>query len=366
MLRTTICCSLALTLIAARAPADNGKPVPQPLLYFPLTPVWTTELPAAPAGAPAYDDTTAYIAMTNGALVAVGLADAKIRWSIDSLAAGDLAIGSGLLFVPGFGAIQARSSSDGALKWQIETSTKVSGPIVWDAGWLIAATDLGELLALRADDGTVVWRATLDARMRARPALASEHLYVPLDDGRVIAFALRTGKVVWTYKLDDAASDVLALGDRLFVGSKDNYFYCLDAATGRTNWRVRTGADVVGTPVADRTRVYFVSLDNMLRAVNRSNGVLQWIQPLPLRPPAGPQLVGDLLMVSGVSVNIRGFFTKEGRAAGDYGAPAELVAPPHYMRAVPGLSAAPILMLLMIDDQRTPRLEAMTSELPII
>lgn len=297
----------------------------------------------------------------------MALADAKVRWSIEADALGGLACGSGLLFVPRDGEIEARSTDDGAVKWRADIGGKVTSPLVWDEGWLIAATDQGEVIALRADNGAVVWRAAVaPATMIARPALAGERLFVPLDDGRVVAFMLTTGTLAWERKLGGAAADILALEDRLFVGSRDNFFYCLDPATGKKKWAMRTGADVIGAPAVDRRQVFFVALDNVLRSLNRRDGHIEWQQPLPLRPPAGPLLLDDILLISGVSVNLRAFLIKTGAPAGDYAAPADLATPPHYADAVPGAGAAPLLILLLIDDSGTARFEAFTSELPII
>ena len=60
--------------------------------------------------------------------------------------------------------------------------------------------------------------------------------------------------------------------DRLYLGSDDNFFYSLSANDGVVRWRWRTGADVVGAPVADARRVYFTSLDNVLRALDLGSG----------------------------------------------------------------------------------------------
>ena len=46
------------------------------------------------------------------------------------------------------------------------------------------------------------------------------------------------------------------------------------------------GADIVGAAVHDEVRVYFVSMDNVLRALDAGTGAQRWKKPLPLRPIA--------------------------------------------------------------------------------
>jgi outer membrane protein assembly factor BamB len=188
-------------------------------------------------------------------------------------------------------------------------------------------------------------------------------VYVPLADGRVVALALATGDPIWERKLGGSAADVLALEDRLFVGSKDNFFYCLDSAKGKVKWRWRTGGDIAGAAVVDESRVYFLSLDNVLRALQRGNGVLQWQRPLPTRPSWAPLLMGDVLLVAGVSPDLRGYGTKDGQPVGDLAAGAELLAPPHYVAAGPGTDTTPMLVILSSDGQGA-RLAALKGKAP--
>ena len=46
----------------------------------------------------------------------------------------------------------------------------------------------------------------------------------------------------------------------------------LETGGRRDDWCFQVGAAVVGRPVADATHVYFVALDNLLRAHDRKNG----------------------------------------------------------------------------------------------
>ena len=77
---------------------------------------------------------------------------------------------------------------------------------------------------------------------------------------------------------------------------------------------VKTGADLLGLPVLDERRVYFIALDNLLRGHNRNNGTMLWKRVLPMRPFTGPLLSGETLIVPGVAAELHAFKHADRRA----------------------------------------------------
>ena len=300
-------------------------------------------LDAAPAAAPGLDTNSAYVALRDGRLVAVDLQSGRVRWSQELPTSFAPETGDGLVFVMGGDDLTALTA-DGKPAWRLPVAGGFSAPLRWDAGWLIASAASGDVLAIRARDGHVVWTMRLGSPVRARPALAAERVYLSLEDGRVAALNLLTGVTEWERTLGGTPGEVLALEERLYVGSRDKFFYCLATADGDRKWRWRTGGSVLAAPVVDAERVYYTSLDNVLRAMNRSNGWLAWDVGLPLRPSGGPLLVGRLLFVAGVAAEVRAYRTRDGAEAGAFNAPAELAAPPQVLPGTSDLLAAVVLL----------------------
>lgn len=317
-------------------PATNPPgevPADEPL-KFPLHAAWTATLADFPSFPPAYDTGFGYFALRNDQLAAISLQDGIAAWSVECPTSSAPVAGGGLVFTAGAAGIESRSQKDGQLVW----TRPIEGPVTslyWDTGWLIAATDKGPLLVARATDGEVLWQRDLGAPLHTAPALAGDRLYVSLKDGRIIALSLQTGDEVWTHTLDKPGAGILALAERLYVGSLDDWFYCLDTKDGKRKWRWRNDADVVGMPVIDTRRIYFVALDNMLRALNRGGGSLYWKRALPMRPSSGPLLTETLLIVPGLAAELHGFAMADGAPAGDFvlkgsqGEELQLAAPPH-------------------------------------
>ena len=116
----------------------------------------------------------------------------------------------------------------------------------------------------------------------------------------------------------------------------DDSFYCLAAKDGKVIWRWKTGADVIGTPAIDAKRIYFVSLDNVLRALDRDSGSVRWQKPLPMRPATGPLLTGWTIVVAGSAAELHAFSSEfNGQPMGDLilrspqNQEMQLAAPPH-------------------------------------
>ena len=77
-------------------------------------------------------------------------------------------------------------------------------------------------------------------------------------------------------------------------GSADKYFYCLDADDGEIDWASAIGRRVRGRRHADDAHVYFASLDNLLRAFDRTQRrAAAGSDGVPFRPIAGPVVVGS-------------------------------------------------------------------------
>jgi len=309
--------------------------------------VWTLALNNPLAFAPAYDNTLAYFAIAGDRLVCYDLRSGKQQWLVSAPAQIDPVAGGGMVFLREPDALTARHSSDGSVAWELPFAEPLAVRPVWDNGWLVAATKAGSVLAFRATDGQLLWSRDIGSPAHAMPALAGEHVYIPTADRRVVALRVDTGAPVWERRLGGPADEILALDERLYVGSEDNFFYSIQTRDGRVAWRWQTGGDVIGLPVVDEHRVYFVALDNVVRALNRGSGVQQWMKTLPLRPTTGPVRAASGLVVTGLAPSLRVFNLTDGAAAGEIPAPPEVAAPPYVFEDA--VTKLPLLLVITRD-----------------
>jgi outer membrane protein assembly factor BamB len=312
-----------------------------------VQPLWTLALNNLLVAPSAYDETHAFFSIEGDRLVAYDLVSGEQRWLVSARPLMEPATGDGLVFLVEPENLTALRATDGSIAWQLPLESRPAVPPVWDNGWLIVGTDSGELIAFRAMDGELIWRRDLKSAAHGRPGLAADRVYAPTTDGRIVALRVETGEPVWERRIGGAPNDVLALDNRIFAGSTDSFFYCLLAKDGVVDWRWRTGGDVIGLPIADARLVYFVALDNVLRALNQKTGGQQWMRPLPMRPAWGPVAVGSTVVVAGLTASVRGFAMKDGAPAGEMTATSEVATQPHGFED-PALHR-PMLLITMRD-----------------
>jgi len=306
---------------ASPAPAKASKSRPAPLPPLPLFPLrlrWAAELEGPPSAGIATDDQRVFVPLATGGVIAASVDNGAVAWKSDVSTTVRPAVADDHVYVVGGDALHALDVASGRSVWRVAVAATVSAPVVARSGWVIAALDTGEVIALRGADGTEVWRQKLGAAVVATPAIDGDRLYLPGADGTVRTLDVATGSEIWTQTLGGSIVTIAPLGGRVYVGSTDNYFYCLDDKQGRVRWRWRAGSDPVGAPIADDERVYFTSLDTVVRALDRGHGAQRWRQPLPWRPRTGPIRIGNTLVASGIAVDLRGYAMETGKQVGEY------------------------------------------------
>jgi outer membrane protein assembly factor BamB len=291
-----------------------------------LDPRWTVSFDTPAAAAAGFDQEAAYVPLEGGTLIAIDLERGQVRWQTRLATAMTPATGDGMVFAAAAdGNVSAIDQRSGRVVWRTTLPDAPAGRLYWDSGWVLASTATGDLIALRAQDGGVLWRQALGARLAVRPSPSGDHLYVALDDGRLAALSLETGEPLWTQPLDQEVTGLLALEEQLLVGTRANLLHSISVDRGRIRWSQRAGADVMGAPVVDEQLIYFVAFDNVLRALNRSNGNLRWTRNLPSRPSGGALRADDVVLVPFSTTDIGAYLATTGapaftiRAAGELG-----------------------------------------------
>jgi outer membrane protein assembly factor BamB len=317
---TTICCSALALLALAKTPV--------PLALVPLRPLWRLALNSHVTFPGTFDASRGFFAIEGNRLVAYDIASGKQLWLVEAHPVHQPAAADDLVFVAEADGVVALHATDGQHAWRASFAAPIAVRPSAAHGWLVAATKTGDLVALRASSGEIVWQQHVGSPLHAPPTIRGNRLYGPTTDSRIVAYELETGQPLWERRIAGSPNEILALDERLYAGSTDNFLYCLMTGDGRIDWRWRTGGDVSSAAVADARAVYFVSFDNVLRALNLVSGGQYWMKPLPFRPTSGPLLAGGTIVVAGQSPTIKTFNARDGAPGVDIPAGDEVATPP--------------------------------------
>ena len=188
--------------------------------------------------------------------------------------------------------------------WTNHAGSLVEFPPSIGFGRLYFSTNAGRMMAVNLKTGKTAWTYESHRCVAATPAIGRrEHGTIyeaflnrpPCNatsgghgvDGEVIAFAAGFGKIRWQKTIGPSESSPLLLGNRLYVGDWRGDVWALDARTGRTIWRTRTGGAVKGAVAAAGGRLYVGSYDGHVYCLSPESGKVLW------RSAAQPRLYGS-------------------------------------------------------------------------
>ncbi len=294
---------------------------------LPTLPVWTVEIPAPPVSAPLVCGDRLILGLKTG-VFARRVTDGSEVWTAKIAVDGPIATSGDLVIAPEQQDLHAINAATGAVVWTKRTGRLTAPPLLTDDTLVVAA---GEMLRLlRLADGEEIWSRDVGV-VKQRPAVLGSRLYAAAADGRLLALDLASGTPIWEHDVGAEPSEPLPYAKRVFVGSSKGHFCSLREDNGQEDWCFSVGATVVGAAAADDSHVYVVALDNLIRALNRTSGSMNWRKDLRYRPSTGPVLLGGIVTAPGVTSRMLAFNAATGAQAGQLVLDRILGAPPVFL-----------------------------------
>ncbi len=123
----------------------------------------------------------------------------------------------------------------------------------------------------------VQWTYSVGLEMSGSPAVADGKVYIGSWDKKFYCLDATTGVKLWEYLtgLEITSSPAIVNG-KVYIGSNDGKVYCFDANTGEKLWDHITGADVVSSPTIVDGNVYVGSRDHNVYCLNAETGANIW------------------------------------------------------------------------------------------
>jgi outer membrane protein assembly factor BamB len=102
-------------------------------------------------------------------------------------------------------------------------------------------------------------------------------------------------------------------GSRIYYGTVDYRFLCVDVNTGEKLWTFNTLSENKATPSLDSQMVYWASLDSSIYAVDKFSGTLQWKITTGCHINSTPLLSDSILLIGSWDTHLYALHKKTGR-----------------------------------------------------
>lgn len=329
-MRTLLPALLAAAAIAAAC--ATGSPVVVPPAPFPMLPAWTSVVPGTIEGRLATDGTRVFVATSDGTVRALSRLSGALLWEMKDRP-GLLDANAAVVIVRNAqGTVWALDPVTGSARWKQESG--IAGaipPVLFEQLVLVAGTGAA---ALGVKDGKPAWTSD-EGIATTLPVGHGAYVLVGEKDGGLRCRDAATGATRWRFATGSALFAPALVDDheRVLLGTADRRFLSLRLDKGEERWTWKLGADVHMPPATLGSLVLFTTHEDVLYALERSNGHMAWRASLPSRPLSGPLLYGGAVLVACYGQRpgetfVVGFDGLTGKRLGDLKAPGEVQSAP--------------------------------------
>ncbi len=242
------------------------------------------------------------------------------------------------------GRIFKTSLQTGISKWSRFVGFVESSPVLYDNDVFVCSTN-GRIYRLSSLTGTVIWIATAShtgmssPQFYTSPTISGGKIFAGAINGAMYCFDVKDGRFHWKYQTGNSIfSDVTADSSRIYFGSDDLNFYCVDSTgnlvwkkdlgtrflaastfykdqvitagvdgrvysiskeSGEVKWAFATKGPISGTPLLHGDKIFFGSFDEKFYCLNAEDGTLVWSQKTEGRLRSSPVIWKDYIFVAG-------------------------------------------------------------------
>ena len=316
---------------------------------------WAVNLDGAIQSSPLLLPDTLYVSALDGKVYALELQKGKKRWTFGTkgpILASPVTERNTLYIGSTDHAFYALDLANGKQRWKFDTDSPIFATAAVAQG-VVCFGGNGKIYGLDAETGQPRWTQPTGSFFQSQAATDGDRFYLGGWDNTLYALDARTGQPKWTAKMGRAnggrgdlsfyASPAIASpcvsGGRVYVVSNDGVLHALDARTGQEAWTARAPADgdeFASTPVVVGLTLYIAGQgeNGDVYALDTANGKVRWRRStgqtiLDSAPKVAPD--GKSLAIMGMRGKVSVLDTANGRPLWGYElGPGNIFSTPEY------------------------------------
>lgn len=317
---------------------------------------WSFQSGTAIRATPLVKGNTIYIGNAAGDFLAIDKRTGKELWRFSAGApvhSSAIAIAGRIYFSDNRQTVYALTETTGKLAWKFNMDKKkeypwrfdyyYASPIFFDAKLFIGGDD-GYMHALDPLSGKQLWKFKAKGIIRSSAAIYKNLLLFGDTEATLYAVDHKTGKEQWQFRIDGDtmrnenfgfdrralnASPVVA-GNKVIIGARDGFLYCVNADNGRQNWKVdhRVSWVISTVAVKDTFVVTGTSDGRFVQAVHLETGREIWKYHTAAAVWASPLIVNDKVYAAGFDGQLYCIDLHKGKRVSQYKTDAMMLSSP--------------------------------------
>ncbi len=173
----------------------------------------------------------------------------------------------------------------------------------------------------------VRWRFQTRGPVVGGPALDAGLVCVGSRDNYVYALDSASGQMRWEVKTQDRVESTPAIvNDMVYVSSRDGHVYCIDADGGDVRWDYDTGSPSRSSPAVAGRTVFVGNQEGRLVALDRGSGDLRWEMRAADEISAAPTIAGDTVFAGSWDGVLRALSRADGELSWSHDAEEPIAA----------------------------------------
>jgi len=281
------------------------------------TKAWSFNAGSPVRSSPLVNNNTIYFGTAAGEFFAIDKKTANVKWkyitgkAIHSSAACQ---GGKIYFSDNEQAVYCLKESDGRLLWKFRMEEKQAYPWRYDyyysspilhEGRLFIGGDDGNFYGLDQASGKVIWKFKSRGIIRSTGAVYKNAIVFGDTEATLYSVDIKSGKELWQYRINGdtmknenfgydrraITSSPVVSGNKIVVGARDGWLYCVNADNGKECWKldyfitwvISTAAikdSLIVTGTSDGRYVNAVNLETGKEVWRFRSGAAVWSSPL--------------------------------------------------------------------------------------
>jgi outer membrane protein assembly factor BamB len=322
-----------LGLAFASCAGSAKRPLVDPsVVRFPLAEAGTLEIEGTVAGQPRARDGVVYLATREGFLTAVVVPARQVLWRFkaDHTVSASPELGENHILLRDEENVIYGIDFRGSLVLKTFINEAVTSAVRECNGKVYFGTANGKVIALALSaGGEKLWEvaaAASDAAVTAGPVFFGDLVIFGAADGKLVALD-HTGKLVWKFAAKGAITvDPAVANGRIYFGTENRFFYCLNAATGKKSWSRRIQGAPLRPALVYGRRLVVPASNSVIYFISRRGGsILSW-EAVPSRIVHEPALAGPLVLISSQGPRFVSYDIGTGKRIGEHPTQGPLAA----------------------------------------